>query len=50
MNFYENLVYLVFGSRLRRLSETFLADVNKIYQAQDITFDASWFPIYYGRK
>lgn len=47
MNFYENLGYLVFGSRLRRLSESFLADVNKIYQAQHITFDASWFPIFF---
>lgn len=47
MNFYQTLGYLVFGSRLRRLSESFLADVNKTYQAHDINFDASWFPVFY---
>lgn len=47
MNFYESLGYLVFGSRLRRLSEAFLSEVNKSYQALGIDFDASWFPVFY---
>ncbi|MGN6418100.1 MAG: MarR family winged helix-turn-helix transcriptional regulator [Pseudobacter sp.] len=47
MNFYESLGFLVLGSRLRRLSETFLADVNKIYAAHQLKFDASWFPVFY---
>lgn len=47
MNFYEGLGYLVFGSRLRRLSEAFLSEVNKTYQAAGIEFDASWFPVFY---
>ncbi|WP_426670810.1 MarR family winged helix-turn-helix transcriptional regulator [Mucilaginibacter sp. McL0603] len=47
MNFYENLGYLVFGSRLRRLSEGFLSEINKTYQAAGIEFDASWFPVFY---
>jgi len=47
MNFYESLGYLVFGSRLRRLSEAFLSEVNKTYQAAGIDFDASWFPVFY---
>ncbi len=47
MNFYEGLGYLVFGSRLRRLSESFLSEVNKTYQAAGIEFDASWFPVFY---
>lgn len=47
MPFYNDLGYLVFGSRLRRLSEAFLADVNKIYQSLGIPFDASWFPVFY---
>lgn len=47
MNFYESLGYLVFGSRLRRLSEAFLSEVNKTYQAAGIEFDASWFPVFY---
>lgn len=47
MNFYQQLGFLVFGSRLRRLSETFLSDVNNIYKAHKISFDASWFPVFY---
>lgn len=47
MNFYRDLGYLVFGSRLRRLSELFLSDVNNIYKAHKIPFDASWFPVFY---
>ena len=47
MSFYESLGFLVFGSRLRRLSETFLADINEVYKAHHLTFDASWFPVFY---
>ena len=47
MNFYESLGYLVLGSRLKRLSESFLSEVNKAYQAAGIEFDASWFPVFY---
>lgn len=47
MNFYQNLGFLVFGSRLKRLSDTFLNDVNRIYKDHKIDFDASWFPIFY---
>lgn len=47
MNFYQQLGFLVFGSRLKRLSETFLNDVNKIYAKHNIDFDASWFPVFY---
>jgi len=47
MNFYQNLGYLVLGSRLRRLSEAFLSEINRAYQNEDIDFDASWFPVFY---
>ena len=47
MAFYPSLGYLVFGSRLRRLSEYFLMEVNKVYEQQGIAFDASWFPVFY---
>ncbi|WP_374948215.1 MarR family winged helix-turn-helix transcriptional regulator [Mucilaginibacter sp.] len=47
MNLYQSLGFLVFGSRLRRMSETFLAEINRIYQNQGIDFDASWFPVFY---
>ena len=47
MNFYQQLGFLVFGSRLRRLSESFLSDINAIYKTHKIPFDASWFPVFY---
>lgn len=47
MNFYQQLGFLVFGSRLRRLSESFLSDINAIYKSHKILFDASWFPVFY---
>ena len=47
MNLYQSLGHLVLGSRLRRLSEAFLAEINRAYQAAGIDFDASWFPVFY---
>lgn len=47
MSFYPSLGYLIFGSRLRRLSEYFLSEVNKVYAQAGISFDASWFPLFY---
>jgi len=47
MNLYQRLGYLVMGSRLRRLSENFLSEINRAYQNQGIDFDANWFPVFY---
>ncbi|ATL49464.1 MarR family transcriptional regulator [Chitinophaga caeni] len=47
MGFYHSLGYLIFGSRLRRLSEYFLSEVNKVYEQEGLAFDASWFPVFY---
>jgi len=47
MNLYQSLGYLVLGSRLRRLSESFLSEINRAYQKLGIDFDASWFPVFY---
>ncbi|HEY2725552.1 MAG TPA: MarR family transcriptional regulator [Parafilimonas sp.] len=47
MNFYQQLGFLVFGSRLKRLGDTFINDVNHVYKNQKIEFDASWFPVFY---
>jgi DNA-binding MarR family transcriptional regulator len=47
MNLYQSLGYLVLGSRLRRLSESFLSEINRAYQNLGIDFDASWFPVFY---
>jgi DNA-binding transcriptional ArsR family regulator len=47
VNFYQQLGFLVFGSRLKRLGDTFIGDVNRIYKKHRIQFDASWFPVFY---
>jgi DNA-binding MarR family transcriptional regulator len=47
MNLYQSLGYLVLGSRLRRLSEAFLSEINRAYQQAGIEFDGSWFPAFY---
>ena len=47
MDLYHALGPLILGSRLRRMSEYFIAEVNKAYQKQGIAFDASWFPVFY---
>ena len=47
MNFYQDLGFLVLGSRLKRLGDTFINDVNKMYKDHKIDFDASWFPVFY---
>lgn len=47
MNLFQNLGYLALGSRLRRVSESFIAEINRAYQNEGIEFDASWFPVFY---
>lgn len=47
MDFYKNIGTLVLGSRLRRLSESILSEVNSVYRLLEIPFDASWFPLFY---
>ncbi|QNL48540.1 MarR family transcriptional regulator [Olivibacter sp. SDN3] len=47
MDFYQRLGYLILGSRLRRLSESYIGEINKVYQSLDISFDTSWFPFFY---
>jgi len=44
---YQDLGFLILGSRLRRMSEYFLSEVNKVYQQLDLAFEASWFPLFY---
>lgn len=47
MNFYQELGSLVFGTRMKRLSDYFLKEVNKVYNDLDIKFEASWFGVFY---
>ena len=47
MNYYQSLGYLVLGSRLKRLSEVFLSEINKAYRSEGIVFETTWFPVFY---
>lgn len=47
MDFYQSLGGLVLGSRLRRVSEYFIAEVNKTYEYHRIDFEAGWFPMFH---
>lgn len=47
MNYYQSLGYLVLGSRLKRLSEVFLSEINKAYRAEGLVFETTWFPVFY---
>ncbi len=47
MDFYQELGPLVFGTRLKRLSDYFLSEVNKVYSENGIPFEASWFGVFY---
>lgn len=47
MNYYQSLGYLVLGSRLKRLSELFLSEINKSYKAEGIVFETTWFTVFY---
>jgi DNA-binding MarR family transcriptional regulator len=47
MNFYQELGPLVFGTRLKRLSDYFLSEINKVYADQGIQFEASWFGVFF---
>jgi DNA-binding MarR family transcriptional regulator len=47
MNFYQSLGFLVFGSRLKRLSELFLSEINNVYKAEGLAFETTWFPIFF---
>lgn len=47
MDFYRTPGYLIFGSRLRRLSEYYISELNSVYQQLGIPFDTSWFSFFY---
>jgi len=47
MTFYKQAGELIFGTRLKRLSDRFLMDVAKIYKTLDIPFEIGWFPLFY---
>lgn len=47
MNFYSQVGKVALGSRLRRLSETFMEDAAKIYALYETNLDPKWFPVFY---
>ncbi|WDP91054.1 MAG: MarR family transcriptional regulator [Desulfobacter sp.] len=47
MSLYQKTGVLLFGTRLKRLSEKFFSDLSRIYTDQGIRFEASWFPVFY---
>jgi DNA-binding MarR family transcriptional regulator/predicted GNAT family N-acyltransferase len=52
MDLIRELGPLAFASRLKRISEQLMRDVSRIYQEQDVDFQARWFPVLYllGQK
>lgn len=47
MTFYRDAGDLIFGTRLKRLSDRFLLDVARTYRALGIPFETGWFPLFY---
>jgi DNA-binding MarR family transcriptional regulator/N-acetylglutamate synthase-like GNAT family acetyltransferase len=47
MDVYSQIGKVALGSRLRRLSETFLEDAAKIYLLYETNLDPKWFPVFY---
>lgn len=47
MSFYKQTGALIFGTRLKRLSDRFLQDVSKLYKSLNLTFEPGWFPVFY---
>jgi len=41
---------MAFASRLKRLRDSLISDVGKIYRSQKINFEPRWFPIFYLLK
>lgn len=52
MDLIRQLGPLAFASRLKRISERLMKDVSRLYQEQDVDFQARWFPVLYllGQK
>ncbi|MBN1271417.1 MAG: bifunctional helix-turn-helix transcriptional regulator/GNAT family N-acetyltransferase [Candidatus Aminicenantes bacterium] len=47
MNFYRRTGELIFGTRLKRISDRFLMDISRVYKHLKIDFEMSWFPLFY---
>lgn len=47
MDFYRQTGVLIFGTRLKRLSDRFLSEITKVYKDLEIRFESGWFPFFY---
>lgn len=47
MSIYKKTGALLFGTRLKRLSDKFFSDLAQIYKDEDIRFEPGWFPVFY---
>lgn len=47
MSFYQKHGTLIFGTRLKRLSERFLQDISKIYRNLELPFEPTWFGVFF---
>ncbi len=47
MGFYQDTGELILGTRLKRISDRFMADVSRTYKTLGIDFEMSWFPLIY---
>ena len=47
MSIYKETGALFLGTRLKRLSDKFFTDLSEIYKAENISFEISWFPVFY---
>lgn len=50
MSFYRRTGELIFGTRLKRISDKFLMDIARVYKSLNINFEISWFPLFYLLK
>lgn len=47
MSVYEEIGLMILGSWLKKISQLFQQDILKIYEAEGIRFELSWFPVFY---
>lgn len=46
MDVIHDLGSLALGSRLKRISDRFMAEATQIYSSQDVAFESRWFPLF----
>ncbi len=47
MDIYKLTGELILGSRLKRVGDRLFSDISRVYKAEDVSFEPSWFPLFY---